>query len=385
MKTKLSLLVIVAWALSITALPSVASASCSFADIHFSSDFDSGRLDGCEQTASNSYTLTLKPENTPINPSPWYAFQVTNQSETAQTITITLLSDGAPARYQPRISSDKQNWQPVPYEKDQQQMQFQVTVADTMYVAGGEIIDTSFYPSWLAELAPTALITLGESSQGRPIHALEHRVDGSDDWLVIIGRQHPPEVTGALALVHFSQLLFSDDAAMGAFRQRYNILLVPMVNPDGVAAGNWRHNANGVDLNRDWKRRSQAETQAVHAKLTGITAAGGRIRLALDFHSTWRDVFYTMTADYVTVSGEPLQQPQLVNDWLTALANELAMPIENKPSHNPNSGVFKQYIADQFGVHGVTYEVGDQTDREHIKRSAEAALTTLIKQLFPDN
>jgi len=179
MKTKLSLLVIVAWALSITALPSVASASCSFTDIHFSSDFDSGRLDGCEQTASNSYTLTLKPENTPINPSPWYAFQVTNQSETAQTITITLLSDGAPARYQPRISSDKQNWQPVPYEKDQQQMQFQVTVTDTVYVAGGEIIDTSFYPSWLAELAPTALITLGESSQGRPIHALEHRVDGS--------------------------------------------------------------------------------------------------------------------------------------------------------------------------------------------------------------
>ena len=37
------------------------------------------------------------------------------------------------------------------------------------------------------------------------------------------------------------------------------------MNPDGVDLGHWRHNANGVDLNRDWSYYNQPEIkQAVN-------------------------------------------------------------------------------------------------------------------------
>ena len=39
--------------------------------------------------------------------------------------------------------------------------------------------------------------------------------------------------------------------------------VVPLANPDGVEQGHWRHNAQGVDLNRDWDRFQQPETRAL--------------------------------------------------------------------------------------------------------------------------
>ena len=359
-----------------------AADKCSFATVSFHTDFASGRLNGCEQTGPTSYTLHLKPENLPINPSPWYAFQAVGSGTTEQSLSITLVSHHGPARYQPKVSTDKQRWTAVDSQKTDNRMQFNLTLSNTpLYIAGAEIIDNDSYSSWLAQQRHGRVISVGKSTQGRSIEALEHRTANSADWLIIIGRQHPPEISGALGLLHFNNLLWSDDAEMQDFRARYNILLVPNVNPDGVHAGNWRHNANGLDLNRDWKNRTQAETQALHAKLTAIEAEGGKIRFALDFHSTWRNVYYNMTHDYITVAGIGLENPQLVNNWLADLALAVPFEVENKPSHNQNSGVFKQYMADQFGVHSVTYEVGDTTDRNEIRSTAEAALRTLIRHL----
>jgi murein tripeptide amidase MpaA len=367
---------------SVSCNTATASDNCSFATVSFHTEFASGRLNGCEQTGPSSYTLHLKPENLPINPSPWYAFQAIASGTVEQSVSITLVSHHGPARYEPKVSIDKQRWTPLAFDKTDNRMQFNLTLSNTpLYIAGAEIIDNDSYSSWLSQRQHGSVISLGSSTQGRIIEALEHRVTNSTDWLILIGRQHPPEITGALGLLHFNNLLWSDDAEMQDFRARYNILLVPNINPDGVHAGNWRHNANGIDLNRDWKNRSQAETRAVHTKLKAIEAEGGRIRFALDFHSTWRNVYYTMTADYTTAKGQPLEQSQLVNNWLNDLAQVIPFKVENKPSHNQNSGVFKQYIADQFGVHSVTYEVGDRTDRNEIKTTAEAALRTLIKHL----
>lgn len=356
-----------------------AAATCEFPQVSFRTNFASGRLDGCEQQGSASYTLHLKPENMPINPSPWYAFQVVNNTTETQAITVTLVSHNGPARYEPKASIDKRVWAPVGFSKNDNRMQFKLNVGDNpLYIAGGEIIDNVTYTRWLSDIAYGEVISIGSSTQGRSIAALEHRSPDSNDWLILLGRQHPPEISGALGLLHFNNLLWSDDPDMVAFRARYNILLVPNLNPDGVHAGNWRHNANGLDLNRDWKNRTQAETQALHAKLKAIEAEGGRIRFALDFHSTWRNVYYTMDHDYVTVKGVGLENPSLVNNWLILLADSIDYSVENKPSHNQNSGVFKQYIADEFGVHSVTYEVGDTTDRDEIRITAEAALRTLI-------
>ncbi|MDP5036118.1 MAG: M14 family metallopeptidase [Alishewanella sp.] len=365
-----------------TAAVAKATASCVFSSVSFTSDFPMGRLDGCQQTGVDSFTLHLKPENLPINPSPWYAFKVIGVEAQPKPITITLMTHNGPARYSPKVSLVQQVWAPVAFSKTDQSMQFKLSASKTpIYVAAGEIINNVTYTRWLSDLEQGHIGTLGLTVENRAIPMLEHRTPNSQDWLILIGRQHPPEITGALALLHFNNLLWSDDPTVSTFRSRYNILLVPNMNPDGVHRGNWRHNRNGLDLNRDWKNRSQPETQALHTKLKAIEAEGGVIRFALDFHSTNRNVYYTMDHDYVTAKGKPLAQPQLVNNWLSSLAERVPYKIENRPSHNQDSGVFKQYMADEFGVHSVTYEVGDDTDRAEIKVMAEAALRTLIEHL----
>ena len=34
--------------------------------------------------------------------------------------------------------------------------------------------------------------------------------------------------------------------------EKFRVLAFPLMNPDGVDLGHWRHNAGGIDLNRDW-------------------------------------------------------------------------------------------------------------------------------------
>src|SRR5687768_9445625 len=49
--------------------------------VYFSNEFDGARLNNIERTAPNSYTITITPENAPVNMSPWYAFRVWSQKK----------------------------------------------------------------------------------------------------------------------------------------------------------------------------------------------------------------------------------------------------------------------------------------------------------------
>ncbi|WP_258807295.1 M14 family metallopeptidase [Pseudidiomarina sp. CB1] len=374
---------------ALTSVGAVAAEQCQFAQVVIATDFDTARVDGCEKTAEHSYRLHLKPENLPINPSPWYAFRLEPRGLTApQEINLTLVSHEGPARYAPKVSTDKHHWIPINYSKNDNRMQFKVTLQSekSLYVAGQEIIDAAMYDAWLAGLpmGPNkSRFTLGYSAEERPIPAYQHSAGDGKPWFVIIGRQHPPEVTGALALMHFSnELMFSEAKALREVRSQFNILLVPLMNPDGVANGNWRHTTGGVDLNRDWFDLNEPESQSLHAFLQEREDAGEEVFFALDFHSTHYNIYYTMPADYVRPDGSGLEHPHLVNDWLDALAAKIDWEVKDKPGSNPDRGVFKQYVADTYAVHGVTYEVGDTTDRDEIKATAKAAAHTLAHTLL---
>jgi len=48
--------------------------------------------------------------------------------------------------------------------------------------------------------------------------------------------------------------LVSDDPAAIALREKFIFYLVPMLNPDGVVAGNFRTSFSGKDLNRQFNK-----------------------------------------------------------------------------------------------------------------------------------
>jgi len=351
--------------------------NCDFKDVTFNADFSAAHLDQCKQRNSRSYLLTIKPENHPINNSPWYAFKVT--AKESKTINVAIEYIQGNHRYRPKISLDGVQWVSIPHRIKNDKLTFKLEVGKKpVWVSAQELVTNEFYHDWLQAIANKSaykLSVLGESTEQRPIYQLES-TNESNEWVVVVGRMHPPEVTGALALFPFAEkLLFSSDVGQ-RFRNRFNLLIIPNINPDGVEHGHWRSNVNGVDLNRDWKLFKQQETRIVHEKLQQIVTAGGKIVFAIDFHSTKKDIFYTMPIDY------GLKPAKLTEHWLKAV--DVAMPdfkVIMQPGNNPDNGVFKQYIADTYGVHAITYEMADTADRKQIQSVANTAAKLFMQTL----
>ena len=70
--------------------------------------------------------------------------------------------------------------------------------------------------------------------------------------------------------------------------------------------------------------------------------------------------------------------------WLADLDAETGWVFKtvNKSASSPDRGIFKQYIADHYKVHAVTYEVGDNTNRQLIPYVAKKAAKALVKNLL---
>ncbi len=112
-------------------------------------------------------------------------------------------------------------------------------------------------------------MSLGRSHEGRTI-AMACVADPACDpralkKLLIIARQHGNETSGTEAAMALLQhMARTEGPRERALLRRVALLVVPMANPDGAAAGR-RANARGVDLNRDWAALSQPETRALEA------------------------------------------------------------------------------------------------------------------------
>ena len=357
------------------------SQSCNNSQVKLTSDFAAGRMDECKRTGENEYLITLVPENTPINSSPWYAFKI--QAEQTTDIIITMRVRGDKHRYPPKISHDGKSWQLQDYQLKGERLIMKVKASpQPVTISAQEIINNQYYVDWAEELTAQSVFTqgiLGSSTQGRPIYKIESRGENTNEWVVILGRQHPPEITGALALFPFVETLLSNSELSKYFLRKYNVLVIPNINPDGVHAGNWRSNANGKDLNRDWNDFTQIETRLINDYLQGLVARGQKIKFAIDFHSTKNDIFYTMPVDYGVESS------YFVKHWLGELDRQMPnFDVVLRPGNNPNLGVSKQYFSDQFGVHAITYEMGDNTDRTKIKRIAYKSANILMINMLSD-
>ena len=348
-----------------------------------SDNFDGARRGICRISGDAEVELAIMPEDPgEINPSPWFAFKI--EPKQAATATIRLTYQDVEHRYKPKVSVDGLNWatladDQVEISADGRSAMLSLDLeAETFWVAAQELLLPSMYRQWTERMASEhklELSELGRSMSDRPVHML--RVDSpSDDVLMLVGRQHPPEVSGAIAFLAFFEALMADTPTARAFRERFDIVAVPMINPDGVIAGHWRHNLGGTDLNRDWGPFTQPETQLMRDLLHEIDDQGQSIRVFLDFHSTSRNVFYTQDDDNPTVP------PNFTETWLDNARPRLPdYEFDNDKNPTDKIGVSKNYMHKRYGIPASTYEVGDETDRD-LARSAAAVFADELMQLM---
>lgn len=362
--------------------------------IFASNEFDGARLNGIALVNDTLISTLITPENTPINTSPWYAFKLWADKEREIALTLTYPED-VNHRYHPKISTDGVNYKQmdsmnlfikkkmVEGKEKSLSATMQVSLGpDTTWISAQEVITTSDDEAWGDSLSQKTFVTkskVGFSREGRPLNVI--KIGESDDKaiIVVLSRQHPPEVTGYLAMRAFIETISSDKGISKKFRKKYNTYVFPLVNPDGVDNGHWRHNMGGIDLNRDWEEFNQPETSVIREFFKEkMKDSGGKIYFFVDFHSTWEDIYYTI------VPNQQGNWPGLVPELIELTGKEF-------PNYTPNvrasPGTGKRitstsYFFYEYGAEALTYEIGDNTPREFVKKKGEVTANKLMELLL---
>ena len=351
----------------------------------FSNRFDGARLNNVERLGEHHYRLTIAPETAPINPSPWYGFAVS--SATPQQLELDFHYTESKARYLPWLSRDGgRSWHhPAPSALGETadgefRLHIETGPVQVRILAQRPVRmeDVEYWEARLKQRITIDDVVIGASVLGQPLRMLAFGNHDAKRVVLVLGRQHPPETTGSRALMAFIDALAADTPEATAFRANTRVLVIPLMNPDGVVEGHWRTNANGVDINRDWGDFRQPETRAVRDMLIReIRGQQRSLAFALDFHSTWKDIFYTVTDDPSRAPGGVLRH------WMDAMQAEYPGRITESPGNNPDSGVFKGWVFAEYGAPAVTYEVGDNTTDEELNALATFAADTLVRVMPP--
>ena len=354
--------------------------------VYASNEFDGARLNGFEKLNDSTVKVLIRPENEPINPSPHYAFNLWSSSSKDIYLAFSYPS-GAKHRYTPKIKDNNTSWQEVDTTDFHTiDSLFAVRVSldqQPITLAAQELANSKQVKDWYTQLIKgkdyVHAQQYGTSKLGRELNVLDiYKGDKEGKPIVVLlTRQHPPEVTGYLAYQSFLETILKENDLTEKFLEEYRVLAFSLLNPDGVDLGHWRHNAGGIDLNRDWSEYHQPETRAA-AKFIDkqVKKYNTTLVLGLDFHSTYRDVFYTNEQRAGT------RLPNFIDSWFSALEAEIPSYEVNEASSNSKKPVSKGWFLKRHDAVGITYEIGDTTPRERIDEIGQISAREMMKILI---
>lgn len=359
--------------------------------VWLSNEFAGARMNDFYKLKDSLYQVVLEPENYPINNSPWYAFKV--WSDTAKTVSLKLVYRKGEHRYYPEISRDGKNWSPIDsasYRQDTLQGTATLRLdlsEEPLWISAQEVLTVDDYAAWADSLSKKPFVwqdTAGYSHQERPVKKLV--INELEDpnkphgVLLITGRLHPPEVTGALANLYFLDELALNTETAKAFRSKFEVVAYPLANPDGVQNGHWRHNAAGVDLNRDWIAFNQPETRAIRDDILQHVGSDSlkKVYYGIDFHSTNENIFYPINREINTFPED------FTYIWVDALQEAFPDTEFAVEPFDTSSPITKNWIYRTFGADAVTYEVNDSENREKIEAIARTSARLVMKNLLEE-
>lgn len=362
---------------------SSASHDCESKHYKVFTDYPGANLGSCEALPTHLDVFILPEDSEVVNPSPWYGFRIDPKPDVGPFELNVVLNYPADInhRYVPKLSTNGVDWVALDPNAvsvlDNGSAIFSIQIEDKpLYISAQENLAIGWYNEWFTELLTSWNIgeaeIIGYSHGYRPIELFETNPQARTH-LLFLGRAHPPEIPGAMAMRAFLRDLSVtrlEECSSGlspvcGFFARYNLVFVPLVNPDGVAQGHWRHNSGRVDLNRDWGDFSQPETSAVRNYLDQLDESS-TLRLMLDFHSTNRDVLF------IQEQSDPMDPENFISDWLDLVRvlaveqNENDFPAGFEPAERPLTeiGTSKNYFYRTYGVPSITFETGDNVDRD---------------------
>ena len=360
---------------------------CRAGDVRILAGFPAAGQHRCLVTGPAQVLLSVDPElaiDPPINPSPWYAFDI--ETDVPQTFGVTLDYGGYWHRYPPKIDRPGEDWQPlgaaavaVTEDGHRARLSLELTAGRTR-IAAQPVLAPADIAAWSHRFARQhgfRQLEYGRSREGRALQALVAGPEEADRLIVALTRQHPPEHSGGEAFEAFAQAIAAA-RENGALAACCRILLLPLVNPDGLARGHWRLGAGGIDLNRDWFAAGEPEIAAAQA-LIRAEAEGRRIEAFLDFHSTRQTLVYNPPA------GTAAHGDALMAELAARYSDALDTPPDWVEGHNADIGTSKAWALTEFGFAGLTVELADespQAEAHAIGRLTAGAVIAVVGCCF---
>lgn len=285
-------------------------------------DFPSGSIGEITQVSNTKLVLALKDDNDdaslPAKFRNWWYVKLEN-IPINQSITIDIEHLGWHEFYVPVYSYDQQHWFRFDETEVSQSKACEAGARNCVLSLShpfkqDNVFIARFYPyplerlqAYVAEIQASPYLkreTLGNSSVLQlPIEMLtvtDFAMTDQDKTRVWLqARTHPGETGSSFVLEGLLNFLLSDDEAAKAIRQQFIFNIVPMHNPDGVQAGNYRTTLTGVELERAWGfdpnnpatllAAAPKENRVLNEKMRQWLQPGGHsppISVAINMHST---------------------------------------------------------------------------------------------------
>ena len=353
--------------------------------VSFDDSFLGARLDSIIKLDTNTYEAYINPAFEPVNKSPWFAFGVS--SNIKKTIVVKLNYGKYEHRYIPKISTDKKSWNKI----DSKNIKIDTLVGTAIiklqvspkkiFVSAQELESSKDTYLWMNNLLSThpnlKTVVAGKTALNNDNYCIELENESIKNAVVLIARQHPPEIPGGtIGFKAFFETIMSTNKTAQRFRKLFNIYTFPLLNPDGADLGNWRHNANGVDLNRDWVDFTQPETKMVKEYIDKKVNNGEKIRFALDFHTSYSGP-YLLVLDSINET----KTKNIIPSWIKNIEANSSFIVESR-KRSQKLPYSYNYFYNTFNCEAVTYEDGDEIDRDVIKKRAQIYAQEFIKTML---
>ncbi len=193
---------------------------------------------------------------------------------------------------------------------------------------------------------------IGKSLKGRDLYAVKPKnFDSNKKTIVMFGRHHGNEGTANWIIEGFINEFLS---ATEDFHENYQLLLYPMVNPDGAEAMS-RYNENGRDLNRSWGfdiTDTYDEAKVIHKNLKPYMKYKSNMPIFLDMHGSFtEDFIYRVKKNYVDISFFNRQQ-----EFIDELAGYDIWQNGVSKLSNGHPKMARLVMVNSYGLNALTHE-----------------------------
>ena len=169
---------------------------------------------------------------------------------------------------------------------------------------------------------------LTKSRAGRKVDLLRIGTPGPNKIAVLMtARHHAVETMASYVLEGILQEAMSDSPDGNAFRKKYVLFVVPIVDRDGVEKGDQGKNRKPVDYNRDYGEKS------IHPEVRAIKQlhAKQKFRITLDFHCPT----LVMKDHQVMYFIGPKEQPEHNFENVSAFAERIKSGLPKSAPYGP--------------------------------------------------